>query len=101
RPRPERPGPLRCIRLLRLRVQYRDPSAAADGSPRRRGPAGDRDGGEMSAHHGYDVAIIGCGPVGEILSIVLAQHGVRSVAIEREPGIYSTPRAGALDDEVM
>lgn len=55
----------------------------------------------MSAHHEYDVAIIGCGPVGEILSIVLSQHGVRSVAIEREPGIYSTPRAVALDDEVM
>jgi 3-(3-hydroxy-phenyl)propionate hydroxylase len=57
--------------------------------------------GDTSAREEYDVAIIGCGPVGEILSIVLAQHGVRSVAIEREPGIYSTPRAVALDDEVM
>ena len=49
----------------------------------------------------YDVAIVGCGPVGEVLSIVLAQHGVRSVAIEREHSIFSTPRAVALDDEVM
>lgn len=55
----------------------------------------------MSTQGEYDVAIIGCGPVGEILSIVLAQQGVRSVAIEREPGIFSTPRAVALDDEVM
>ena len=55
----------------------------------------------MSSQEDYDVAIIGCGPVGAILSIVLGQHSVRSVALEREPGIYSTPRAVALDDEVM
>jgi 3-(3-hydroxy-phenyl)propionate hydroxylase len=55
----------------------------------------------MSRRDEYDVAIVGCGPVGEILSIVLAQHGVRSVAIERERGIFSTPRAVAMDDEVM
>ena len=55
----------------------------------------------MSSADEYDVAIVGCGPVGEVLSIVLAQHGVRSVAIEREHSIFSTPRAVALDDEVM
>ena len=55
----------------------------------------------MSSAEEYDVAIVGCGPVGEVLSIVLAQQGVRTVAIEREPGIFSTPRAVAMDDEVM
>jgi len=55
----------------------------------------------MSRREQYDVAIVGCGPVGEILSIVLAQHGVRSLALERERGIFSTPRAVAMDDEVM
>lgn len=55
----------------------------------------------MSHTAEYDVAIVGCGPVGEVLSIVLAQHGLRSLAIEREPGIFSTPRAVAMDDEVM
>jgi len=55
----------------------------------------------MSRQPDYDVAIVGCGPVGEVLSIVLGQHGVRSVALERETGIYSTPRAVAMDDEVM
>ena len=58
-------------------------------------------GSDMSSAEEYDVAIVGCGPVGEVLSIVLAQQGVRTVAIEREPGIFSTPRAVAMDDEVM
>src|SRR3954447_23230598 len=57
--------------------------------------------GSVMAQETYDVAIVGCGPVGEELSIVLAQHGVRRIAIERETGIFSTPRAVALDDEVM
>jgi 3-(3-hydroxy-phenyl)propionate hydroxylase len=49
----------------------------------------------------YDVAIVGCGPVGRILSIVLAQHGVRSVAIERGSGVYGIPRAVGMDSEIM
>ncbi|MFI0854541.1 bifunctional 3-(3-hydroxy-phenyl)propionate/3-hydroxycinnamic acid hydroxylase [Streptomyces sp. NPDC021098] len=46
-----------------------------------------------------DVAIIGYGPVGQVLSIMLAQRGWRVTVIERWPEPYPMPRAVGFDDE--
>ncbi|WP_329159153.1 bifunctional 3-(3-hydroxy-phenyl)propionate/3-hydroxycinnamic acid hydroxylase [Streptomyces anulatus] len=46
-----------------------------------------------------DVLVVGYGPVGQVLSILLAQHGWRVVVVERHPEPYSLPRAVAFDAE--
>ena len=49
----------------------------------------------------YDVAIVGCGPVGATVAALLGQAGMRVVAIERETEIYHLPRAVVFDDEIV
>lgn len=49
----------------------------------------------------YDVAIIGIGPTGVTLANLLAQQGLRVLAIDREAGIYPLPRAVHFDGECM
>jgi 3-(3-hydroxy-phenyl)propionate hydroxylase len=49
----------------------------------------------------FDVAIVGCGPVGATLAIALGQHGVSAVAIERETSIHHLPRAVCFDGEIL
>jgi 3-(3-hydroxy-phenyl)propionate hydroxylase len=49
----------------------------------------------------YDVAVVGLGPVGGLLALLLGQHGLRVVAVDREPAPYPLPRAIATDDEVL
>ncbi|MCK1798569.1 bifunctional 3-(3-hydroxy-phenyl)propionate/3-hydroxycinnamic acid hydroxylase [Streptomyces sp. XM4193] len=46
-----------------------------------------------------DVLIIGYGPVGQILSVLLAQHGWRVTVLERQPRPYPLPRAVAFDGQ--
>jgi 3-(3-hydroxy-phenyl)propionate hydroxylase len=48
-----------------------------------------------------DVVIVGCGPVGSTLAGLLARNGLRTIAIDREPGLYPLPRAAHLDDETL
>jgi 3-(3-hydroxy-phenyl)propionate hydroxylase len=48
-----------------------------------------------------DVAIIGGGPVGVCTAILLAQHGMTSIVVERHSSPYPLPRAVHIDDEVM
>jgi len=48
----------------------------------------------------YDVAIVGYGPVGQLLSILLAERGHSTVVLERFPAPYPLPRAVHLDHEV-
>jgi flavoprotein hydroxylase len=47
-----------------------------------------------------DVAIVGCGPVGNTLAILLAQHDHHVVVLERWPDPYPLPRAVHFDHEV-
>lgn len=48
-----------------------------------------------------DVLIVGLGPVGAVLALLLAQWGVRSIAIERDHEVYKLPRAAHFDHEIM
>lgn len=48
----------------------------------------------------YDVAIVGYGPVGETLAILLAQRGWRVGVFEKQPAAYPMPRAVHFDHEV-
>jgi len=53
-------------------------------------------GGEL-----FDVAVIGCGPVGATLANLLGQYGLAVCVLEREADIHPLPRAIHFDGEVM
>lgn len=45
--------------------------------------------------------MVGCGPVGLLTATLLAQRGLRVLAVDRAPGPAGEPRAIASDDEVL
>lgn len=49
----------------------------------------------------FDVIVCGLGPVGQLLSVLLGDLGVRTLAIDRADDIYELPRAAVIDDEVL
>lgn len=49
----------------------------------------------------FDAAVIGLGPVGAIMTAMLALCGLRVLAVERASDIYDLPRAVHFDDEAM
>ena len=49
----------------------------------------------------HDVAIVGCGPTGAVLALLLAGEGLSVVVIDREDGPCLEPRAVHLDGEVI
>jgi 2-polyprenyl-6-methoxyphenol hydroxylase-like FAD-dependent oxidoreductase len=50
--------------------------------------------------HDHDVIIVGGGPVGQVLALLLADRGWRIAVIERWSQPYSMPRACAADHEI-
>jgi len=54
---------------------------------------------DTPTHH-TDVAIVGAGPVGILLAILLGRAGRNVTLIERWPDIYDRPRAVTMDAEV-
>ena len=52
-----------------------------------------------AAGAGYDVAIVGYGPVGAILALQLADAGLRVVVVERSTAVVDLPRAVGFDGE--
>jgi 3-(3-hydroxy-phenyl)propionate hydroxylase len=48
-----------------------------------------------------EVLIAGLGPVGGALAGLLAQWGVSTIVVERDPKIYRLPRAAHFDHEIM
>lgn len=55
----------------------------------------------MQASPDYDVAVVGLGPVGAVMTGLLALCGLRVLAVERAADIYDLPRAVHFDDEAM
>ncbi|MFN3597805.1 MAG: bifunctional 3-(3-hydroxy-phenyl)propionate/3-hydroxycinnamic acid hydroxylase [Rubricoccaceae bacterium] len=49
----------------------------------------------------YDVAIVGLGPTGALLAVLLGRLGLRVLALERRAAPHGEPRAVHLDDEAM
>ncbi len=49
----------------------------------------------------FDVAIIGCGPVGALAANLLGKAGLKTLVVEREVNPFPLPRAVHLDHEMM
>jgi 3-(3-hydroxy-phenyl)propionate hydroxylase len=51
--------------------------------------------------HDCDVLIVGLGPVGAMLGVLLARAGVSNIAIDKDTAVYPLPRAAHFDHEIM
>jgi 2-polyprenyl-6-methoxyphenol hydroxylase-like FAD-dependent oxidoreductase len=54
-----------------------------------------------SKRHDSDVLVVGAGPVGQILALLLSQRGLRVSVVERWAQPYPLPRAVALSHDVQ
>ncbi len=55
----------------------------------------------LPARLSCDVAVVGYGPVGMVISILLAQRGLSVIVVERFRERYNLPRAGHFDSETL
>jgi 3-(3-hydroxy-phenyl)propionate hydroxylase len=55
----------------------------------------------MTAAADFDVVIVGYGPVGAAMAALLGRHEVRTLVVDRAPGVLREPRAIALDNEAL
>jgi 2-polyprenyl-6-methoxyphenol hydroxylase-like FAD-dependent oxidoreductase len=55
---------------------------------------------QATGHLDSDVAVIGYGPVGRMLALLLGERGRTVVVAERQPSAYPLPRAVHFDDEI-
>ncbi|MFL5521138.1 MAG: bifunctional 3-(3-hydroxy-phenyl)propionate/3-hydroxycinnamic acid hydroxylase [Gemmatimonadales bacterium] len=55
----------------------------------------------MSGLISFDVAVVGCGPVGALAANFAAAAGLTTLVIDRETGPHPLPRAVHLDHEMM
>lgn len=55
----------------------------------------------MTAGNSGDVAVLGLGPVGCLVALLLASRGLKVVAVERDARVYALPRAVVLDGEIV
>ena len=58
-------------------------------------------GGAGSGDTVFDIVQVGYGPVGQAMGALLAQQGHRVAVVERQPQLYTLPRVGGLDHEIM
>ncbi len=50
--------------------------------------------------HDFDIAIVGCGPVGAFAANLFGRAGLRTLVIDRDAAPYSLPRAVHIDHEM-
>lgn len=55
----------------------------------------------MSIAARHDVIVLGMGPVGCLVTILLASRGLSVISIERDRQVYGLPRAVVLDGEIV
>lgn len=55
----------------------------------------------MSEHFDCDVLVVGAGPTGATLGLLLARGGIETLVIDKAPDIYPLPRAAHIDHEAV
>lgn len=68
--------------------------------PRKSGGPG-RQEMEASIPLTTDILIVGCGPVGATLALMLGRRGISTLVIDKAPEIYMAPRAIAFDFDAL
>lgn len=74
---------------------------SAIGMGRDGGDVGTAGAGTCALPSSVDVLVVGCGPVGATIANLLGRDGVRVLVIDKATGIFTAPRAIALDNEAL